>query len=117
MFPLFIIEIAALTLAVGLFGAALNVRYRDVGTVLPILLQVWMFVSPIVYASSIVPPRLHFFYALNPLAGIIEGARSALFNLPFRWASIVTSVVVALLLLVFSIHVFLRRESGFADEV
>src|SRR5439155_1420349 len=84
VFAVFVIEIAALTLALGLLGASLNVRYRDVGTVLPILLQVWMFVSPIVYASTIVPPRLRFVYAINPLAGIIEGARSSLFNLPFR---------------------------------
>ncbi len=116
-FPWFVIEIAALTLALGLLGASLNVRYRDVGTVLPILLQMWMFVSPIVYASSIVPSRLRFVYAINPLAGIIEGARASLFNLPFRWPSIVTSVVITLSLLIFSIHVFLRMESGFADEV
>jgi len=117
LFPFFVIEIAALTLALGLLGASLNVRYRDVGTVLPILLQVWMFVSPIVYASTIVPPRLRFVYAINPLAGIIEGARSSLFNLPFRWPSIITSVVITLSMLIFSIHVFLRMENGFADEV
>ena len=117
MFPVFVIQIAALALAVGILGAALNVRYRDVGTMLPILLQVWMFVSPIVYASSIVPERLRFLYSFNPLAGIIEGARASLFNLPFQWSGIIISTVVTLPLLTFSIHVFRRMETSFADEV
>src|SRR5882762_4630684 len=52
MFPVFVIQIAALTFGVGILGASLNVRYRDVGTMLPILLQAWMFVSPVVYSSS-----------------------------------------------------------------
>ena len=117
MLPLFVIEIAVLALAIGIWCAALNVRYRDVGTVLPILLQVWMFVSPIVYSSSIVPERLRLLYSLNPLVGIINGFRSSLFNLPFHWLSIVTSALVTLPLLISSLHVFRRMETNFADEV
>jgi lipopolysaccharide transport system permease protein len=117
MLPLFVIQIAVLALAVGFCCAALNVRYRDVGTVLPILLQVWMFVSPIVYSSSIVPERLRLLYSLNPLAGIIGGFRASLFNLPFPWSSILISALVTLPLLIFSIHVFCRMEASFADEV
>jgi len=117
MFPVFVAEIAALTLAVGLICAALNVRYRDVGTMLPILLQVWMFVSPVVYSSRLIPERLQVIYFLNPLAGIIDGARASLFNLPFSWTNIAISAVVTLPLLVFSIHLFRRMESSFADDV
>jgi lipopolysaccharide transport system permease protein len=117
MLPLFVIQVGALALALGLWGAALNVRYRDVGTVLPILLQVWMFMSPIVYSSSIVPQKSRLLYSLNPLVGIIGGFRASLFNLPFDWSSIIISALITLPLLIFSIHVFRRMETSFADEV
>ncbi len=117
MLPLFVIQIAVLALAVGIWGAALNVRYRDVGTVLPILLQVWMFASPIVYSSSIVPERLRLLYSLNPLTGIIGGFRASLFNLPFDWSSIIISALVTFPLLIVSVQVFRNLESTFADEV
>lgn len=117
MLPLFVLQVSVLALAVGIWGAALNVRYRDVGTVLPIVLQVWMFVSPVVYSSSIVPARSRLLYSLNPLAGIISGFRASLFNLPFDWTSIIISAAVTLPLLILSIHVFRKMEASFADEV
>jgi len=117
MFPVFLAQLTALVLAVGVLCAALNVRYRDVGTMLPILLQVWMFASPIVYSSSLIPERLRTLYSLNPLVGITEGARASLFNLTFPWSSILISAIVTFPLLAFSIHVFRRMESSFADDV
>lgn len=117
MLPLFVIQVGALAMAVGIWGAALNVRYRDVGTMLPILLQVWMFMSPIVYSSSIVPEGSRWLYSLNPLVGIIGGFRASLFNLPFDWSSIIISALVTFPLLGYSIHVFRRMENSFADEV
>lgn len=117
LLPLFIVQIAVLVLAVGLLAAALNVRYRDVGTLAPILLQVWMFVSPLVYSSSIVPARLRLLYSLNPLVGIIDGFRAALLNLPLPWAGIGISAAISLPLLVFAALVFRRLESTFADEI
>ena len=117
MFPVFVVQIAALTFALGVLGASLNVRYRDVGTILPILLQAWMFLSPVVYSSSILPQRSRFLYSLNPLAGIIDGFRASLFDLPFQWLSIIIAAVVTLPLLILSILIFRRMESTFADEV
>jgi len=117
MFPVFVAELTALALAVGLTCAALNVRYRDIGTMLPILLQVWMFASPIVYSSSLIPERLRVAYSLNPLTGIIEGARASLFNLPFAWTTIAVSALVTFTLLLLSIHLFRKMESSFADDV
>jgi lipopolysaccharide transport system permease protein len=117
MFPLFVCLITALTLAIGLLCASLNVRYRDVGTVLPVLLQTWMFLSPIVYSSTIIPARLRFLYSLNPLVGIVDGFRASLFNLPFDWRGIITSAALTIPLLVVSIHVFRKMENTFADHV
>lgn len=117
LLPLFIVQIAILVLAVGILAAALNVRYRDVGTLAPILLQVWMFVSPLVYSSSIVPARLRLLYSLNPLVGIIDGFRAALLNRPLPWVSIGISAAVTLPLLIFAANVFRKLESSFADEI
>lgn len=117
LFPLFVIQAAILALAVGILGAALNVRYRDVGTLAPILLQVWMFVSPLVYSSSIVPEKSRFLYSLNPLVGLIDGFRAALFDLPLPWTSMIISAVVTWPLLIFAIHVFRKMEVSFADDV
>jgi len=117
MFPIFIIHIGVLALAIGILAAALNVHYRDVGTMLPILLQAWMFASPVVYASSLVPARMRSWYALNPLMGIVEGSRAALFNLPFDWTSVAISAAVTLGLLLLAVHLFAQMENGFADNV
>src|SRR5205814_6969120 len=64
-------------LGVGLWLSALNALYRDVGYVLPFLVQFWMLASPVAYPSSLVPARWRWLYGLNPMAGVIEG---------FRWA-------------------------------
>ncbi|HEX8845570.1 MAG TPA: ABC transporter permease [Pyrinomonadaceae bacterium] len=117
MLPVFVIQITALALGVGIWTSALNVRYRDVGTMLPILLQLWMFVSPIIYPSSIVPERWRSLYFLNPLAGTVEGFRASLLGLPFDWRSIVISTAITLALLVCSIYAFRRMEESFADDV
>lgn len=117
LLPLFMIQIAVLVSAIGILAAALNVRYRDVGTLTPILLQVWMFVSPLVYSSAIVPARLRLLYSLNPLVGIIDGFRAALFNLPLPWVSIGISAAITLPLFVFSAHLFRKLESSFADDI
>jgi lipopolysaccharide transport system permease protein len=117
LFPLFVAELTLLLFAAGLFAAALNARYRDVGTLLPVLLQLWMFISPVIYPASIVPEKWRSIYALNPMAGILEGMRASLFNLSFGWYSILISIAGTLLLLVYSIYSFRRTEESFADVV
>ena len=75
--PLFLLLALATSLGVGLWLSALNVKYRDFQYTVPFLIQIWMFASPVVYASSLVPESLRVWYGLNPMAGVIEG---------FRWA-------------------------------
>ncbi|MFH4338934.1 ABC transporter permease, partial [Acinetobacter baumannii] len=70
-------------LGTGMWISALNVKYRDVGIALPVLIQLWMFVSPVLYPASLVPPAWRVVYDLNPLVGLIENFRAALFNMPF----------------------------------
>ncbi len=115
----FFVALAAITaLAVGLWLSALNVVYRDVRYVIPFLVQLWLFVSPVAYPSSLVPEPWDAIYGLNPMAGVIEG---------FRWAllggseppgmMLVVSVLVVAALLVGGLLYFRRMERSFADVV
>ncbi len=117
LFPLLLLQLTLLALGCGLWSAALNVRYRDVGTMLPVALQLWMFASPIIYSSDVVPEKWHMLYRLNPLAGIIEGMRASLFGLRIDWAGIGVSAIVTTLVLVYSTYSFQKAEENFADVV
>ena len=117
VFPALIVELTLLALGLGLWSAAMNVKYRDVGTLLPVALQLWMFASPIVYPASIVPAKWRLLYALNPLTGIIEGMRASLFNGKFDWRSISASLVIVMLILVCASYAFRRMEERIADIV
>ena len=117
IFPALIVELTLLALGLGLWSAAMNVKYRDVGTLLPVALQLWMFASPIVYPASIVPAKWRLLYALNPLTGIIEGMRASLFNGKFDWRSLSMSLVIVMLILVYASYAFRRMEERIADVV
>lgn len=120
MLPVLIVLTTLLTLACGTLAAALNVLYRDVSLALPVLIQLWMFASPVVYPASLVRntwPRLFRLYALNPMVGIIEGYRSALLSHPFEWATLLWSAAVTVVAVVGSAYVFRRVEKRFADVI
>src|SRR5262249_50240654 len=104
-------------LGVGMLLSALNVKYRDVRHALPFVVQLWMFITPIIYPANIVPQRWRWLLALNPLAGVIEGYRAALFGVGFDWIRLGISSGVALSLLVFSAYTFRRMERTFADII
>jgi lipopolysaccharide transport system permease protein len=108
---------ALLAAAVGMWMSALNVKYRDVRYALPFLIQVWMFATPIIYPASIVPERWRWLMGFNPLTGVIEGFRSALFGLPFHWGDAAAGAAIALADLVYSAYAFRRMERKFADIV
>jgi len=122
--PLLIILAVLAALAVGLWIAALNIQYRDFKYIIPFLVQFGMMISPVVYTSQSVlkdlPPWAEFFYFLNPMAGVIEGFRSALLpTATGSWAppsgAIAVSVAMTLLLLTGGVFYFRRMEKSFAD--
>lgn len=115
--PLLIVHLTLLALGLGLWFSALNVKYRDIGTALPVLLQLWMFASPVVYPSSLLPENWKWVFELNPLTGIIGGFRAALLGLDFNWRSLVISAAITLALLVHATFAFKRLEDEFADVV
>lgn len=116
--PLFVLLALATAFAVGLWLSALNVRYRDVGHVVPFLVQAWLFASPVAYAASLIPERWRSIYALNPMVGVIEGFRWALLGTPNATGPLLgVSVGVVLVLLVSGTLYFQRMEETFADVV
>jgi lipopolysaccharide transport system permease protein len=117
MFPVLVVLVTLLALAVGMWASALNVKYRDIRYAVPFIIQLWMFASPIIYPLSLVPPKWHWVFALNPMASIIEGFRSSLFGLGFNLKILATSTAVTLAFLVYSAHSFRRMEKSFADLV
>jgi lipopolysaccharide transport system permease protein len=115
--PAFILMLVLLALGMGMWASAVNVKYRDVGAALPVLIQMWMFASPVIYPSRLVPERWRWAYALNPLVGILEGFRSALFGRPLDGRSLLISAGIILALFVYGAYTFRRMERGFADVV
>jgi lipopolysaccharide transport system permease protein len=115
--PLFLLLAILQTVAFGTLFSALNVRFRDVKFALPFALQVWMIVSPIFYPTNILSDKWRAVFAINPLTGILQGFRAALFGTPFDWKIIGISCASILLLLFLSIFVFKRMEDDFADLI
>jgi lipopolysaccharide transport system permease protein len=118
LLPLVLLALLA-ALAVGLWLAAFNVQYRDVQQMVPFLIQAWMYASPVAYSIDVIPATGPWrkIYALNPMAGVIQGFRWALFgtNPPDRimWVSVAVVVV----LLVSGLFYFRHMERTFADTV
>lgn len=117
MLPLFVILATLLALGVGMLMSALNVRYRDVRYALPFLMQLWLFASPVIYPSSIIPEQWRWVLLLNPVTGIIEGFRASLFGTNFDWTAILLSTVITLFLVACSAYLFRRVEDSFADII
>jgi lipopolysaccharide transport system permease protein len=116
--PLFLGLAFMTALSVGIWLAAVNVRYRDVAYVVPFLTQFWLFVTPVAYPASLIPEPWRALYGLNPMAGVIEGFRWALLgtdSVPL--ATVTVSAVVVIVVFVSGIHYFQRTESEFADVV
>lgn len=117
MLPALIVLVALLALGFGMLVSALNVKYRDIGVMLPVLLQLWMFVSPVIYPMGLVPEKWRFVYSLNPMVGIIAGFRSAILGGPFNWLALSVSAGFAVALLIYSTYLFRRVEGEFADII
>jgi len=122
--PLLLALAFATSLAVGLWMSALNVEYRDIRYVVPFLVQLWLFVTPVIYPASVVTARFEslgipgWVYGLNPMAGVIEGFRWALLRVDSRPGPlIVASAAVTAVLLVSGAVYFRRMERTFADVV
>jgi lipopolysaccharide transport system permease protein len=117
LLPVFVGLTVLLALGAGLLASASTVRYRDLKHALPFLIQLWLIVSPVIYSSSVVPARWRWLYSANPLAGVIDGFRSALTGRAFDWPAVALAAAVTLVLLSVSLYAFRRIEETFADVI
>jgi len=116
--PILVVLMMLTAGGVGMLLAALNAKYRDIGYTVPFLVQLWMFLSPIVYPSSMVPEKYRLLYAVNPMVGIIEGFRSALLGTTaFPSMMVVVSVFVSMALFLLGLLYFKQTERYFADII
>ncbi|GMU43169.1 MAG: ABC transporter permease [Xanthomonadales bacterium] len=118
LLPLFVLLALATAFGIGLWLTALNVKYRDIGLLVPFLTQIWMYASPIAYSSEIVPARWLWVYSLNPIFGVVEGFRWALLGKAApALGPLALSCAVVVAMLASGIWYFRRTEREFADNI
>jgi lipopolysaccharide transport system permease protein len=117
--PLFVLMAFAVSLAGGIWIAALNVKYRDFRYVVPFVVQLGLYVSPVGFSSSIVPDQLRLLYSLNPMVGVIDGFRWSLLGgeAQLYWPGFLLSLTLVCLLLYSGIRYFRATERTFADTI
>jgi homopolymeric O-antigen transport system permease protein len=117
MFPALVTLLATFAGAVGMWMAGMNVKYRDIKYVLPFMLQLWMFATPVIYPASFVPTSWRWILMLNPLTGIIGGFRSAVLDKPFDWPALALATALTLASAAYALWSFRRMERSFADVI
>ena len=117
LLPVFVVLTFLTTSAIGVWLAAVNVRYRDVRYITPFLVQIWFFATPVAYASDVVPDKWQSLFRLNPMVGVIEGFRWTVLGIEPSLTAIGIAVVMAIIGCITALLVFGHLEATFADEV
>jgi lipopolysaccharide transport system permease protein len=118
LWPILVLPLALLAFGLGTFLAALNVKYRDVKYAIPFGIQLLIFMTPIIYPSSVIPERFQWLLALNPLSGLIEAFRYAMVpSYSIQWDVLGLSLAVTTAVLMYAVSYFKRTEKAFADIV
>jgi len=118
LWPVLIIPLVILATGVGMILAALNVKYRDIKYAIPFGTQLWLFITPIIYPTTLVPEKFRWVIALNPLTGIIEAFRATI--LPSRqvdWQLLSISLLITLFVFIIGLIYFQKTDRIFADIV
>lgn len=115
--PLMILGALAVGLGVGIAFAGVSVVFRDFRHIEPFFVQIWMFVTPVVYPASMIPARWRWLAYLNPMTGVVEGFRACWLGIPIDWAGVGVSIGLGLLLLFGAILLFESVERRFADLI
>lgn len=115
--PLLLTGLVFTALGIGTFLSALTVAYRDFRHLIPFMIQLWLFATPVVYPASLVPSDWRWLLYLNPMTGMIEGFRSAFLDKPFDTTAIATSLVGSLVLFLVGVTYFAKVERRFADII
>ena len=118
LFPILVGLTFLCAVGVGLWLSALNVQYRDIRYVIPFIIQLWMFVSPVIYPVSMVKEKYQWLMALNPMGGVINAYRASILgHLPIDWFLFGISTSIIFALFISGLYYFRRMEKTFADVV
>lgn len=118
LIPILVVLVIMNAIGFGMWFSALNVRYRDIQFAIPFLIQIWMFVTPVIYPSRLLGERYAWVLALNPMSGVIEAFRPAVLgHMPVPWTLLGISTAVGLLVFIGGIFYFRRVERYFADVI
>jgi lipopolysaccharide transport system permease protein len=117
LFPLALVPLLLLAFGLGTLSSALVVSYRDFGGLMAFLLQLWMYLTPVVYPASLVPPGWRRLLSLNPVAAQVDAFRAVFLGKPFDWASLAISTAVSAAIFLGGVAYFHRVERRFADVI
>jgi lipopolysaccharide transport system permease protein len=118
LFPFLVVLTLLCAVGVGLWLSALNVEYRDIRYAIPFLIQIWMFVSPVIYPLSMVKEKYQWLLAINPMGGIINAYRASLLgHKPIDWSLLCISTIIILVIFVSGMYYFRIVEKTFADII
>ena len=115
--PLFILLAFTCAFGIGLYLTAVNVKYRDFRYIIPFIVQFGLYISPVGFNSSVINDKWRILYALNPMAGVIDGFRWSLLGTPINWFSFMISLVITFFFLWFGLYYFRKVERTFADNI
>jgi lipopolysaccharide transport system permease protein len=115
--PLFLLLAVASALAVGIWLSALNVKYRDIRYVVPVMTLFWQYATPVAYSASLIPEKWRWLYGLNPMTGVVEGFRWALLGNGQVDDMLWISIVIIIILFISGLIYFKHTEATFADVI
>jgi lipopolysaccharide transport system permease protein len=115
--PLLLLGVVFISLGVGTLLSALTVAYRDFTHVTPFMVQIWMYITPVIFPVSLVPERWHWLLFLNPMTGLVEGFRSAFLGKPFDLQGLALSFAIAIAIFAIGVAYFEKVERRFADII
>lgn len=113
--PLFFLLAFLITLGLGILLSVTNVLYRDMRQIMPFVLQLWMYISPVAYPTTLVPDKWKYLYALNPMVGIIEGIRWSFTGKGDPFTYLPSSIMFVVVILLVGLHIFHRYEAKVLD--
>jgi lipopolysaccharide transport system permease protein len=118
LFPLLVGLTFLCAIGAGLWLSALNVQYRDIRYAIPFLIQIWMFISPVIYPVSMVDDKYQWVLALNPMGGVINAYRASILgHMPIDWGLLGISTAIIIMIFLSGLYYFRRMERIFADVV
>ncbi|MEO0368174.1 MAG: ABC transporter permease [Pseudomonadota bacterium] len=116
-FPIFLVGLLGTAIGVGTWLAAVTVAYRDFRFVIPFMVQIWMYITPVIYPASFIPEAWRWLFYFNPVFGWVAGIKSSILGTPIDWVAVGSSLCLTILLIALGLKYFTHAERRFADII